>query len=43
MTQCNEILFNNDGKIIEQCQWGYGHEGEHVYFINPSDHNRDVK
>lgn len=43
MTQCSSILYNRNGGIVEQCQWGYGHEGEHVYFMNQSDHNSELK
>lgn len=33
MGQCDSILYNSDGKIVEQCQWGIGHDGEHVYYL----------
>ena len=35
MTQCNAMLYDSNGFEIEQCQWGSGHDGEHVFY--PTD------
>ena len=34
MTQCDSILFDSNGKMIEQCQLGNMHDGEHRYSLD---------
>lgn len=33
MGQCDSILYDSDGKIVEQCQLGNMHDGECRYEI----------
>ena len=33
MGQCESIQYDSDGKIVEQCQLGNMHDGEHRYEI----------